>query len=193
MQQRLPVVLSATALAVALLGSTPLGEAARDLASSVPPFAKKAGYANQAGFAKNAGAVAGIKAARTPKPGLLVPLGADGKFPAAVGLAGPPGEAGPKGDAGAPGSPGLSELEYVLATALYSSDSGVKSVTASCPSGKKVVGGGARLRNSPDETHISLSLPTGDLSGWDAQATKPLPSGLVWSVSAVAVCAKVAA
>jgi len=65
MQQRLPVVLSATALAVALLGSTPLGEAARDLASSVPPFAKKAGYANQAGFAKNAGAVAGIVMSRT--------------------------------------------------------------------------------------------------------------------------------
>jgi hypothetical protein len=103
MRPRLPLILSATALGVALLGSTPLGGAAVQLVRSVPPFAKQAGYAKTAGFAKQAGnakAVNGIKAAKTPKPGMLVPLGIDGKLPASVGAV------GPQGPAGAPGAQG---------------------------------------------------------------------------------------
>ena len=82
MKQRLPLVLSATALMIALFGSTPLGGAAGRLLASVVPLAN---------YAKNAGAVDGINAARAPKPGYLVPLGADGKFPASVGRVGPQG------------------------------------------------------------------------------------------------------
>jgi hypothetical protein len=96
-KQRLPLVISATALVVALFGSTPLGHA---VVSAVPPFAKKAGYAKTAG---NALAVNGIKAAKAPTPGFLVPLGADGKFPASIGQGGP---AGPKGDTGPKGPKG---------------------------------------------------------------------------------------
>lgn len=98
MQQRLPVILSVTALTVALLGTSPIGRAAHELARVVPGFAKKAGYA------RNAGAVDGIRASRTGRGGYLVALGADGKFPASVGQVGPAGPAGPPGPAGANGA-----------------------------------------------------------------------------------------
>ena len=99
MKQRLPLVLSATALMIALFGSTPLGGAAGRLLASVVPLAN---------YAKNAGAVDGINAARAPKPGYLVPLGADGKFPASVGRVGPQGPAGPQGPPGPQGPAGAS-------------------------------------------------------------------------------------
>ena len=98
--KRLPLVLSATALVVAVFGSTPVGHA---VGSAIPAFAKSAGYAKQAG---NASALNGIKASKQPRPGMLVPLGADGKFPSSVGLVGPAGPAGPKGDRGDRGETG---------------------------------------------------------------------------------------
>ena len=90
MKNRLPLILSATALVVALLGATPLGEAARN---AVP----------LALFAQNAAKVNSIKASRKPRPGQLLPLGANGKFPDSVvpeGPRGPQGERGPQGPAG---------------------------------------------------------------------------------------------
>lgn len=74
MRNRLPLIFSAAAPAVAVLGSTPLGEAARN---AVP----------LALFAKNAGKVNGIPASRIPRAGYLVPLQINGKFPPTVGLA----------------------------------------------------------------------------------------------------------
>jgi hypothetical protein len=92
--QKLPIVLSATALVVAVLGVTPLGEAAYNAVS----------------FARNSGAVNGIKASRTPKPGRLIPLGANGKFPESVIGTGPQGPAGQQGPAG----PAASNLYAVV-------------------------------------------------------------------------------
>jgi hypothetical protein len=94
-KNRLPLILSATALVVALLGATPLGEAARN---AVP----------LALFARNSGKVSGIKASRTPKANQLLPLGGNGKFPDSVvpaGPRGPQGERGPQGPAGPPATP----------------------------------------------------------------------------------------
>lgn len=99
-RERLPIVLSALALTVALFGSTPVGHA---VTSVVPPFAK---HAKTADYAKSAGALNGIKASAEPRAGQLVPLGTDGKFPPSVGLAGPAGPQGPKGDKGDQGAPG---------------------------------------------------------------------------------------
>jgi len=195
-RHRLPLVLSATALVVALLGSTPLGEAARDAISAVPPFAKKAGYAS------NAGAVNRIKASKRPRPGFLVPLGQDGKFPVSVGQVGPTGPAGPLGPTGPmgvtgpvgatgpQGAPGASELQTVSAASVNNNVGGLKEVTVSCPSGKKVVGGGAQIQSSPGGAYISKSQPTSDLSGWTAQGYASA-SGYFWGVVAYAVCAKV--
>src|SRR3954452_7445068 len=99
MKQSLPLAVSTLALCVAITGQTPLADAA-------------GGAVKRALFAANAAKVGGIAAARTPTPGKLVPLGANGKFPASVGLAGPAGPAGargprgPEGAAGPQGAPG---------------------------------------------------------------------------------------
>ena len=66
--RKLPVVLSATALAVSLLGATPLGAAAM---KAVP----------LALFANNADRVDGIHASKIPHPGYLVPLGPTDTIP----------------------------------------------------------------------------------------------------------------
>ena len=87
------------ALVIAVLTVSSVGEAARRTVSS---------------FARNAGAVNGIKASRTPKPGRLVPLGRNAKLPAAVlplrrgerGEPGRPGPGGPQGPVGAQGPAG---------------------------------------------------------------------------------------
>ena len=105
--------LAGAALALAVLTASPAGGAARR---------------SIAAFAKNAGAVNGIKASRTPKPGRLVPLGKNAKLPASVvptirgergpsgptGAQGPQGPAGPQGAAGAtgPAGPGAAKLGF---------------------------------------------------------------------------------
>lgn len=104
------------ALALAALAASPAGGAARR---------------SIAAFAFNAGAVNGIKASRTPRPGRLVPLGRNAKLPASVvptkrgargltgtqGPAGAQGPIGPQGPAGAPGpagpaGPAAAKLSY---------------------------------------------------------------------------------
>ena len=100
MHQRLSVVLAATALVVALLGVTSIGDAARSAVEAVPPFAKRAGTADNA------------KRLGGRKPSAYVRVGAGGKLspavlPAAVrGAAGPKGDPGPKGDKGEKGDKG---------------------------------------------------------------------------------------
>jgi hypothetical protein len=88
MKQRVPIILSAVALVVAVMGSTSVGQAARSAIASIPPFAT------------NAGAVDGIRASRTPKANQLLALNSSRKFPASVVPRGAQGPAGPAGPAG---------------------------------------------------------------------------------------------
>ena len=94
--KRLPLVLSTTALIVAVFGSTPVGHA---VGSAIPPFAKSAGYAKQAG---NASALNGIKASKQPRAGMLCPSAPTGSPHVCVGLVGPAGPRveGRQGDKG---------------------------------------------------------------------------------------------
>jgi hypothetical protein len=106
-RQRLPVVLSAAALLIAVLGATPNGVAALT-----------GGTVRVALFAKNAAKVSNIGASKKPKAGKLLPLGKNGKFPASVfpggqrgpvgpeGARGPAGPIGPQGQQGIPGQKG---------------------------------------------------------------------------------------
>jgi hypothetical protein len=71
MKRRLPIILSVTALVVAVAGITPLGEAAREATQVVR-------------FARNADKVDGIHASKAPKPGRLLALNSARKFPASV-------------------------------------------------------------------------------------------------------------
>jgi hypothetical protein len=195
MKKHLPIVLSATALVVAVLGSTPLGEAARNV---VPPFAKRSG------FATNAGAVNGIKASRFARPGYLVALRPNGKFPISVGQVGPrglpgptgptgpAGPVGPAGAAGAAGAAGVSGYEVVTQDSSPNSSSS-QGFTISCPGSKKVLGGGGLIINAA--SHLGVALDgTGPISGntgWVVQAHEVNPDSSAWSVRQWAICANV--
>lgn len=106
MRGRLPLVLSTTALLVAIFGATPLGHAAGRVVHAVPPFATRAGFAKFAGTADNAKRLSGHKASAAPKAGDIPVLGANGKLPASIGAVGPAGPQGPSGPAGARGPKG---------------------------------------------------------------------------------------
>jgi len=171
--RKLPLILSATALVVALFGSTPLGQAARN---AVP----------LALFANNADKVDGIHASRIPRAGYLVPLGPNGKFPAAVGTVGPPGDRGPAGAAGVSG--------LVLQAQETAGDGSTPKVAkAVCPGGKKVLGGGATLSTNTANAPVVIqdSYPLEDGSGWFAAASRTGTFTQSWALKAWAVCATV--
>jgi hypothetical protein len=178
---RLPVVLSVAALTVAAFGSTSVGQA---FSSGITAHAKRAD------FARNAGAVNGIKASKTPKPGKLIPLGPDGKFPTSVGLAGPKGEKGDKGDTGAQGPAGLSGYGYYLERRDIGAGITVAWAVL-CPTGQKALGGGASSTD-PLKAKITESAPIIDEpNGWGVGVY----NGGTTAISAYAwvICANVAA
>jgi hypothetical protein len=146
---RLPLVLSTSALLVAVLGSTPLGQAGAGAVLQVVPRAKTAN------FAVNAGKLNGRRSSPNPRPGQIPVVGADGKLAAAIGAVGAAGPAGP------PGVSGYQMIERQFAvggnTAEFNMD---------CPSGKKVLGAGHFFRRQ-DSLQLVLfeSRPISD-STW---------------------------
>jgi hypothetical protein len=135
MRGRLPLVLSTTALLVAIFGATPLGHAAGRVVHAVPPFATRAGFAKFAGTADNAKRLAGHKASATPRAGDIPVLGPSGKLPASIGAVGPGGPQGASGPAGArgpkgdAGEPATSLWAAVRADGALVQGNGVVSVT----------------------------------------------------------------
>jgi hypothetical protein len=97
MRHRTSIVLSSTALVAAVLGVTPLGNAAVHRIAAVVPFAKQAG---------NAAKLNGRRSTLNGAPRTIPVVGANGKLPASLGAVGPQGPAGPKGDRGPKGDPG---------------------------------------------------------------------------------------
>jgi hypothetical protein len=202
---RLALVLSATALTVALFGATPVGYA---VGSKVPFFAKTAGYANRAG---SAAALGGVKLSKQPRPGTLLPLGADGRFPASVGLAGPPGPKGEKGDpgpagpkgavgpagpaglrgpAGEKGVSGVSGWQYLTETKSIKPD-GSATLQVNCPNGKRAVGGGVAVPYPNLYARVLQSAPSGAAAtGWLASVLNSYPSYTI-TASVWVICAAV--
>lgn len=161
MRQRLPLVFSAAALATALLGSTPLGEAASDALEQVVPRAKVAD------FAKNAGKLDGRRASTTPRAGQIPILNARGKLPAsigAVGTQGPQGAQGaqgpqgPQGPAGGQGAVGVSG--YQIHQSARNLPTTATAETLTCPGGKTVLAGGYNVpgRDEPPQEYESRPL-----------------------------------
>jgi hypothetical protein len=209
MKARLPLLLSVTALAVAVFAPPTVANAARAGASAVKHalFADRAHYARfardavhatkadragkaakakRANFAQNAGAVNAIQASRTPTPNMLLPLDANGKLPSSIGAVGPAGPAGPAGAVGV-------SAEQLVTSETSTNSNAVKSQSVSCPSGKKVLGGGAAVNTTSNSLAITRSSPAGDLSGWTAEAQETAVFAGNWRVTVYAVCAKVAA
>jgi hypothetical protein len=137
MRERLPLGLSAAALVIAVLGSTPIGNAAeRAIQANVP-------FASVAGFAKNAGKLNGHVASTNPKAGQIPIAGANGKLP------GTAGGTGQKGDTGAQGPAGISGYEQLQPKQVLISNDNSRDQTITCPGGKSVLSGGY---NIPQDT-----------------------------------------
>ena len=168
MRKRLPIILSTTALVVAVLGATPVGEAAMNLA--VPR--------NSVGTIQlKTNAVTSIKV----KNGSL--LKAD--FKAGQAPTGPTGPAGPQGP------PGLSSLQTVFATGVINSTT-TRTLTAACPAGKLAIGGGVAV--SPVNT-AGVAVTTSYLANpttWTASAREINATGVQWGMNVVVICAVVA-
>lgn len=105
---------------------------------------------------------------------------------------GPQGPEGPQGPGGPQGPAGLSGLQIVNAFSAFNSAS-YKFVFATCPAGKKVVGGGAYVVDVPKEIGIVASYPLSTTT-WFASAHE-LPAVYLanWRIRAYAICANVAA
>ena len=151
--------------------------------------ADRAGKAKRADFARNAGAVNTIQASRTPTPNMLLPLDANGKLPSSIGAVGP---AGSPGRTGPTGPVGVSAEELVTGDSSTNSNT-VKSRSVSCPSGKKVVGGGAAVNVTSNSLAITRSFPSTDLTAWTAEAQETAAFAGNWKVTVYAICANVAA
>jgi hypothetical protein len=96
-----------------------------------------------------------------------------------------------EGAPGEPGQPGISGLQRVVGTTAMSSVNS-KSVTVSCPSGKRVVGGGARAAGSgSNRISVVESYPDANESKWNVRATEVVATTATWELEAYALCALV--
>ncbi len=143
----------------------------------------------------DAGTVEGMTAAELKgQTGDTGPAGADG----AVGAVGPagadgadstvPGPIGPAGADGAPGGlSGLERVETFLAVIDAHLGDNVQ-LSAACPSGKTVTGGGGIV--SVNDVFLASSFPASDMMSWHVewQVANPTPLVQVW---AFAMCADV--
>jgi hypothetical protein len=93
---------------------------------------------------------------------------------------------GLKGD---PGTPGVSGLAIVQVSSEADSDN-FKAAVARCPSGKKLIGGGAGIGAPANDVALNASLPADDTE-WTAIASEVNPTTQSWSVAARAICATV--
>ena len=104
---------------------------------------------------------------------------------------GPRGADGPQGPQGPKGSPGTSGRQVVQAeTALTSASP--KGVTATCPPGKKALGGGVDVSgDGRDRIGVTESMPQGE-DAWHARAVEIVSTTATWRLRVHAVCVFVA-
>ena len=167
MKNRWPTVLSATALVVAVLGATPVGEAALNALprNSVGPLQLKANAVTSTKVKNGSLLRADFRAGQVP--------------------------AGPAGPAGAQGAPGTSGLQTVFATSAINSTA-TRTLTASCPSGKTALGGGVAVTpTTASEVAITASYLANSTT-WTASAQEVNAQAASWGLNVVVVCALVA-
>jgi hypothetical protein len=173
---KLPLMLAITALAVAVFGSTPIGRAAQQL---VVPSRNTVGTPQL----KN-NAVTSIKVLNGT---LRAADFRQSDLP--QGPPGPAGPSGPAGPAGPAGAAGISGREAVFGTSFNDSSS-FKTATATCPTGKNVIGGGATI--APTGAGVAVALQGSYLngaSGWIASAREIEAYSGSWNLNVVVYCA----
>jgi hypothetical protein len=94
------------------------------------------------------------------------------------------------GTPGAPGQPGISGLQRVDVSSS-SSSANSKSVVVNCPSGKRIVGGGARVLGT-NRVSIVESFPDSSGDRWNARAAEVVGTATNWQLQAYGLCATVA-
>lgn len=187
MRDRLPLLLSATALLISVFGATPLGQAAYNAAvpnnSVGPDQLRNAAVTNAKlrGDAVTSGKVLnGSLRAIDFKPGQL-PAGAKGEK-------GDKGDKGTKGDKGQKrdkGDPGLSGYQIVRASVDIPPNTST-TAQAACPVGKKVIGGAASIQVVPSNAttiHTNLTLDRFYDAHYVNTSTQPR------QLNSVAICA----
>ena len=167
MRNRWPVVFSITALVVAVLGATPVGEAALNALprASVGPLQLKANAVTSVKVKNGSLRRADFRAGQIP--------------------------AGPAGPAGAQGAPGTSGLQTVFTTSPINSTA-TRTLTATCPSGKTALGGGVAVTpTTASEVAITASYLANSTT-WTASAQEVNAQIANWGLNVVVVCALVA-
>ncbi len=107
--------------------------------------------------------------------------------------AGPTGARGPQGPAGPAGAPGIAALERqdVVTT---TTNVNVKTISAVCPTGKRVIGGGARVTGAgASRVSINEAFPDSDGTKFNGVAREVTATALTWALQVYAMCATVAA
>jgi hypothetical protein len=201
MSSRLQSALSVTALVVAVLGWTPLGEAARNAVFPANSVGTEQLRANAVTSPKiRNGSVTGIDVQKRTltnghiKPAsLLAASFKPGQLPAGPkgdkGDKGDKGEKGDKGDKGAKGDPGLSGYKVVQTAPMTLAANASVLARATCPTGTKPIGGGGHQSSAIGAVaFIASSIPI-DERQW--QAIFKNPTGTQATVWAYAVCATV--
>ena len=89
----------------------------------------------------------------------------------------------------------VKNVSYVPATSASNMSEETKTATATCPAGKQVVGGGAKVIGGNVLIAVTESAPApataeGKRTGWVAVAKQSGVSGTSWSVEAHAICAE---
>jgi hypothetical protein len=174
-------VFAATALVIAVLGTSPVGNAAW---KAVLPN----GSVGTAQLKKNAVTSVKVKNGTLLKGDFKagqLPVGPAGP----TGPAGPAGAAGSAGAAGATGATGASGLSgYEIVEAQTPTDSvSPKFAIAACSAGKKVVGGGAVINNSGYDTSAYYTYPNG-ATGWYGGYKEDTATAGDWWGRTYAIC-----
>ena len=100
---------------------------------------------------------------------------------------GPRGPAGPTGPAGPAGAAGLSGLEKVDTTSDNNSVT-PKTLATTCPTGKRLLGGGVRLNPQLTALVVQQSYPDND-NVYRATVREVTATATNWSITVFAVCA----
>jgi hypothetical protein len=182
-------LMSATALAVAVLGATPLGHAAANLVvpkNSIGTAQIKKGAVTGAKIKKGSLTAALFRAGQLPA-GPQGPKGDAGPA-GARGSAGPAGPAGPQGASGPTGPSGTSGYQVVDGSSVSIAANQVGIAWASCPSGKSVLGGG--FLATINGVYAELSAPSPQNTTWVVHLANTTNQAA--SVTAVAICSTVA-
>jgi hypothetical protein len=184
MRNRLPMIISITALLVAVLGVTPLGDAAYNTVvprNSVGTLQLQRNAVKARQLAPNA-----VRSAHVLNGSLVAEDFKSGQLP--QGPKGDKGAKGDKGDKGDPGPVGVSGYEIVLQNSASDSIS-PKVVSASCPNGKRVLGGGNSVTGGAVAT-AAADRPIGT-NAWNVIAWEISPTSVSWVVQVYAICANV--